>query len=147
MSDLYSKDILRLASQIPLGELAGAVDVEVQKTSRICGSRVVLKGQLSGDKISFKDIAVVVKACALGQASVGFFAPYIIGMTLAEAQSVRALLADILAGVRDAPDEDCPEYGQWAGLKVFEPARDHRGRHSSILLILDAVIEGLSPNK
>ena len=147
MSDLYSKDILRLASQIPLGELAGAVDVEVQKTSRICGSRVTLKGQLSADKLSFNEVAVVVKACALGQASVGFFAPHIKGITLAESQSLRALLADILLGTKDAPDESDPHDGQWAGLKVFEPAREHRGRHSSILLILDTVIEGLSPNK
>lgn len=144
MSDLYSKEILRLATQIPVNDLKGEPDVSIQKTSRICGSRVTLKAMLSDDKISLDRFAVEVKACALGQASVGYFAPFLKGMTKGDAMNVRALLADILAGQKDAPLPTDPDHGQWSGLKVFEPARDHKGRHSSILLLLDAVIDALN---
>ncbi len=143
MSDLYSKEILRLATQIPLDSLKGEPDVSIQKTSRICGSRVTLKAMLSEDRMSLDAFTVEVKACALGQASVGYFAPFLKGMTKNDAISVQTLLADILAGQKDAPSPTDPALGQWSGLKVFEPARDHKGRHSSILLVLDALIEAL----
>lgn len=133
MNELYNNDILRLATQIPLTERLDAPDVTVVKTSRICGSRV------TGDYI-IKDGRITaygqeVKACALGQASSSIVGKHIIGNSLEDLEPVADAVRLMLAEGAPSPS------GEWAEYAVLAPAKDHKSRHASIMLPLEAAIE------
>jgi NifU-like protein involved in Fe-S cluster formation len=132
-SALYSRDILRLAAAIPyLGRL-DRPQASVEKSSPVCGSRVVV--DVAADaKGRVVALGQEVRACALGQASAALMAAHVIGRTAAELAEARDALAGFLAGRRDDP-------GAWPGLAVFADARLFTARHASILLAFDAAAE------
>ena len=130
---LYNRDILRLAASIPhLGRLAGA-QASVEKSSPICGSRVLVDLVLSGEG-RVAALGQEVKACALGQASASLMGAQAIGRTAAELAEARDALAAYLGGRRDDP-------GDWPGLIIFADARRFTARHPSILLAFEAAAE------
>jgi len=130
---LYSRDILRLAASIPhLGRLAEA-HASVEKSSVICGSRVVVDIRIDEDGRVIA-LGQEVTACALGQASAGLMGMHVIGRASAEIAAARDALAGFLAGERTDP-------GDWPGLDVFADARRFTARHSAILLAFDAAAE------
>ncbi|MBV9883854.1 MAG: iron-sulfur cluster assembly scaffold protein [Sphingomonadaceae bacterium] len=130
---LYNRDILRLASSIPhLGRLAGA-QASVEKSSLICGSRVIV--DLTLDEAGrVAALGQEVKACALGQASASLMGAHALGRSAAELVAARDALAAYLAGTRDDP-------GDWPGLIIFADARRFTARHPSILLAFEAAAE------
>lgn len=133
MTELYNKDILRLATSIPLTERLAAPDITVVRTSRICGSRVTADFTFDGDAISAYGQGV--KACALGQASCSIFGRHILGQTRETFAPVAEAMRRMLAG--DGPPPD----GVWAELEIFLAAREHKSRHGSIMLPFDAAME------
>jgi NifU-like protein involved in Fe-S cluster formation len=132
-SALYSRDILRLAAAIPnLGRLE-APQASAEKSSPVCGSRVVVDLSVGGDgRVSA--LGQEVRACALGQASAALMGGHAVGRTGEELAAARDTLASYLAGTRDDP-------GDWPGLAVFAHARSYRARHASILLPFAAAAE------
>lgn len=130
---LYSRDILRLAASIPhLGRLEGA-QASVEKSSPVCGSRVVVDLVLDAEgRVSA--LGQEVRACALGQASAALMGAHAIGRTHADLAEAHDALADYLAGRRADP-------GGWPGLDVFGDARRFTARHPSILLAFAAAAE------
>ncbi len=76
---------------------------------------------------------MLVRACALGQASSALLAQHIVGHSPQQLADVRDVLTAWLAGEGDAPD--------WPGLTLFEPARPHSARHASIRLAFEAAAE------
>ncbi len=133
MTELYNKDILRLATSIPLTERLAAPQITVVRTSRICGSRVTADFTFDGDAIS--EYGQGVKACALGQASCSIFGRHIIGQTRKTLAPVANAMRRMLAGDGPAPE------GEWAELEIFLAAREHKSRHGSIMLPFDAAME------
>jgi NifU-like protein involved in Fe-S cluster formation len=133
MSELYNKDILRLAISIPLSARLTAPDVTVVRTSRICGSRVTADFIFASGAIS--EYGQEVKACALGQASCSIFGRHIIGQTRETMAPVVDAMRHMLAG--DGP----PPVDEWAELEIFLPAREHKSRHGSIMLPFEAALE------
>lgn len=133
MSELYNKDILRLATSIPLTERLAAPDITVVKTSRICGSRVTADFNFDGNAIS--EYGQEVKACALGQASCSIFARHIIGQNRESLAPVTEAMRRMLSGDGPAPS------GDWSELEIFLPAREHKSRHGSIMLPFEAAME------
>ena len=130
---LYNRDILRLAAAIPhLGRLEHP-EASVEKSSPVCGSRVVVEVALDVDG-RVAAFGQEVKACALGQASASLLGAHAIGRTRRELADARDSLAAFLAGERDDP-------GEWPGLSIFAEARRFRARHPSILLAFEAVAE------
>jgi NifU-like protein involved in Fe-S cluster formation len=129
---LYNSDILRLATAIPhharLADPAGSAE----KRSPICGSRVTVDVNLAPDG-SVAEVGLLVRACALGQASSSLLAANIVGRTPAELAAARDALTAWLAREGDAPD--------WPGLTVFTPALDKTARHPSIRLAFEAAAE------
>src|SRR5690242_18443355 len=108
---LYNRDILRLAASIPhLGRLAGA-QASVEKSSPVCGSRVVVDLNLDAQG-RVVELGQEVRACALGQASASLMGTNAIGRSAAELAEARDALAAFLAGRRDDP-------GDWPGLALF----------------------------
>ena len=137
MSELYNKDILRLATSIPLTERLAAPDVTVVRTSRICGSRVTADFTFNDGAIS--SYGQEVKACALGQASCSIFGRHIIGQTGESLAPIVEAMRQMLAGEGNAAKE--LGAGEWAALEIFLPAQAHKSRHGSIMLPFDAAME------
>ncbi|MEA3001368.1 MAG: hypothetical protein QOH81_156 [Sphingomonadales bacterium] len=130
---LYSRDILRLAASIPHHRRLDHAQASVEKSSPVCGSRVVVDLALDGEG-RIVALGQEVKACALGQASAALMAAHAPGRTGAELAAARDALAAYLAGTRAEP-------GGWPGLEAFAEARRFPARHASILLAFEAAAE------
>lgn len=130
---LYNTEILRLAASIPFHARIDAPMACVEKRSAVCGSRVTVDVDLD-DAGRIADIGMLVRACALGQASAALMAANARGRNAGELEVARDQLTAWLAGETAAPPE-------WPGLEIFAPALPHRARHPSIRLAFEAVAE------
>ncbi len=129
---LYNAEILRLAASIPHHERLAHAQATVEKRSPICGSRVTVDVGLGADG-RVKEVGLLVRACALGQASSSLLAAEIIGKTPEELAAARDALTAWLAREGGTPD--------WPGIDVFTPALDYTARHPSIRLAFEAAAE------
>lgn len=132
---LYNAQILRLAASIPHHERLAEPHGTSERRSPICGSRVTVDVVLD-EAGRVADIGLLVRACALGQASASLMAAHAIGRSGAELTAARDALTAYLAGTREDP-------GDWPGLDIFAPARAHSARHASIRLAFEAVTEAV----
>jgi NifU-like protein involved in Fe-S cluster formation len=130
---LYNTQILRLAAEIPFHERLPAPMASVEKRSLVCGSRVTVDLEVDGAG-RVAAVGMLVRACALGQASASLMGAQVVGRTPEEIAEARDQLAAWLDGGRDTPPE-------WPGLAIFVPALPHRGRHPSIRLAFEAAAE------
>lgn len=128
---LYNTDILRLAATIPFHDRLPDPMGSSERRSPICGSRVMVDLDLAEGRVGA--VGMLVRACALGQASASLFAAHAIGRTPAELTKARDVLTAWLAGEGAAPD--------WPGLDIFAPARAATARHPSIRLAFEAAAE------
>jgi NifU-like protein involved in Fe-S cluster formation len=129
---LYNTEILRLAANIPYAERLADAMGSSEKRSPICGSRVTVDANVD-DEGRVREIGMLVRACALGQASSALMAGGVIGKTPEELATARDALSAWLAGEGDAPD--------WPGLDIFTPALPVTARHPSIRLAFEAAAE------
>jgi len=130
---LYNKQILRLAAEIPFHERLASPAASVEKRSPVCGSRVTVDIDLDdGGRVSA--LGMLVRACALGQASASLMGAHVVGRSADEIAAARDQLTDWLAGTRETPPD-------WPGMEIFTPALEHRGRHASIRLAFEAAAE------
>lgn len=129
---LYNAEILRLAASIPHHARLAQAMATAEKRSPICGSRVTVDVGVDADG-RVDQVGLLVRACALGQASASLLATHILGKTAAELAATRDALTAWLAREGDAPD--------WPGLDVFTPALDYSARHASIRLAFEAAAE------
>lgn len=135
IDDVYNKQILELAGNIPrLGRL-DAPQGSATAHSRLCGSTVTVDLVLDGDRIV--DFAHDVKACALGTASASVLARNVIGATTGEVRAAREAVRLMLK------ENGAPPEGRFADMKYLEPVRDYKARHASTLLPYDATIAAI----
>ena len=128
---LYNQQILRLAASTPDTRLAAPM-ASVEKRSPVCGSRVTVDVDVDAEgRVSA--IGLLVRACALGQASATLMAASAIGKHPTELAAARDALTRWLAGEGPVPD--------WPGIDIFAPALPHSARHASIRLSFEAVAE------
>lgn len=129
---LYNAEILRLAASIPHHERLTSAQATAEKRSPVCGSRVTVDLSL-GDDGRVAEVGLLVRACALGQASSSLLAAGILGRTPGDLAAARDALAAWLAREGGLP--------AWPGLDVFAPALDYAARHPSIRLAFEAAAE------
>lgn len=139
IDDVYNSKILGFAGNIGRIGRLDAPDASAKAHSKLCGSTIVVDLKVEGDKIV--DYAHDVKACALGQASSAIVATNIIGATVAEMQQVRLEMQQMLK------EGGSPPEGRFADLKYLQPVKDHKARHTSTLLVFDAVVDALDQVK
>ncbi|WP_300527139.1 iron-sulfur cluster assembly scaffold protein [Maricaulis sp.] len=132
---LYSSDVLRLAADIPRLGALDAPDARVRKVARLCGSELELDLRCEDDRIA--DLALRVKACALGQAAAAVLARHALGATAAEIRAGRDGLKAMLK------DGAAPPQGRFAELAALEGARDYPARHQSVLLAFEAALDAI----
>lgn len=130
---LYNTEILRLAASIPFHARIERPQASVEKRSPVCGSRVTVDLDLD-DERRVAAVGMLVRACALGQASAALMSTHVVGRSAEELAEARDALAAWLAGDAETPPA-------WPGLEVFAPALPYRARHPSILLSFEAAAE------
>jgi NifU-like protein involved in Fe-S cluster formation len=128
---LYNTEILRLAASIPHHQRLADPMGSSEKRSPICGSRVTVDVNLADGRVS--EVGMLVRACALGQASSSLLAANILGKTPAELATARDELTTWLAGQGAAPS--------WPDLDIFIPALTVTARHPSIRLAFEAAAD------
>ncbi|WP_375393786.1 iron-sulfur cluster assembly scaffold protein [uncultured Sphingomonas sp.] len=126
---LYNAEILRLAASIPRHERLPDPMGSAERRSPICGSRVTVDVDTDADG-RIERVGLLVRACALGQASSSLLAANMIGRTPEELAAASDALTAWLAGGEDMPD--------WPGIAIFTPALSVTGRHASIRLAFEA---------
>ena len=129
---LYTTDILRLAASIPHHARLSDPHGTAEKRSPICGSRVTVDVALGADG-RVDAVGLLVRACALGQASSSLLAAEILGRTPVDLADARDALSGWLAGEGAMPG--------WPGLAALERARGYPARHASIRLAFEAAAE------
>jgi NifU-like protein involved in Fe-S cluster formation len=130
---LYNTEILRLAASIPFHARIESPMASVEKRSPVCGSRVTVDLDIGPDG-RVAEVGMLVRACALGQASAALMAANVRGRSAGELAEARDQLTAWLAG-------DTAEPPAWPGLDIFAPALPHRARHPSIRLAFEAAAE------
>ena len=133
--DLYTNNILELASTIPITTRLKHPDVSVTKRTAICGSSITLDLNVVDSKI--KEVGLDIKACALGQASACIFLTDAVGTNFDTILELRRNLKTFLETGTFLIKNPFARY------KYFKPAQKVPYRHDSVLLILDASIEAL----
>ena len=135
LSDLYNDRIIALAAQIPPARKLASPDASASAHSKLCGSTITVDLNLSGTKIV--DYGQTVRACLLGQASASIVAQHIVGTDEKELREVAARMRRMLK------ENGAPPEGRWADLAVLEPVRDVKARHTSTLLVFEAIERAL----
>lgn len=132
-ASLYNAEILRLAASIPHHARLDGAHATAERRSPICGSRVTVDVNLGADG-RVAEIGLLVRACALGQASASLLAAEVIGRSPDELAQARDALAAWLEGGEGDPPA-------WPGLAVLSPALAYTARHPSIRLAFEAAAE------
>ena len=135
LSELYNARILELAAAIPPAKRLAAPDGTAQAHSKLCGSTIVVDLKMAGGKVA--EFGQTVKACLLGQASAAIMATNIVGTEEAELRQVAAAMRRMLK------ENGAPPAGRWSDLAVLEPVRAVKARHTSTLLVFEAVERAL----
>ena len=134
--DLYSKRILALAANIAFTERLENPQSTVKKRSPMCGSMVTVDICISENKVV--DYGHEIKACALGQAAASIISKSVIGSDVDQILNAREELINMLTKDGSSPNEPFEE------LKVLQPAKDFKNRHSSIMLTFDAIADAIN---
>lgn len=129
---LYTTEILRLSTTIPHHQRLPDPMGSSEKRSPICGSRVTVDVNMDGEG-RVAELGMLVRACALGQASASLMGAEVIGKTPSEIAAARDALAAWLAGDGALPG--------WPGFELFTPALPHSARHASIRLAFEAAAD------
>jgi len=142
LNEIYNAKILELAGNIPFCQRLSDSDGSAVRHSKLCGSKVSVD-------LKFNDGVVVeygqeVKACALGQAASSIMARHIIGSTPEELCEIRDQVYAMLK------EDGAPPQGKWADIAALQPVKDFKARHTSTMLVFDAVcdvIKALKPKE
>lgn len=135
LTDLYSDRILEIAGNQPVPGRLDSPDASARRVSRVCGSTIEVDIALMDGVVT--GYGHDISACALGQTSAAIVARNIVGSTADEMRRLREEMYAMLKA------NGAPPTGKWEDLKYLEPVRDYRPRHTSTLLVFDAVVDAL----
>lgn len=136
INDVYNRQILAFAADIPRLQRLSHPDATAVAHSRLCGSKVTVDLAMKDGLVT--DFGHEVKACALGQASSSIMARHVVGSTAAELRALREEMYRMLK------ENGQPPAGKWAELEALLPVRDYKARHASTLLTFDAVVDAVN---
>jgi NifU-like protein involved in Fe-S cluster formation len=136
LDEIYNTRILELAGAMTHNARLVSPDATASAHSKLCGSEIHVDLKLQGGRVS--DYGQTVKACLLGQAAASVVAREIVGSTPKELHHVAAEMRAMLK------DNGLPPKGRWADLATLEPVRNYKARHTSTLLVFDAVEKALA---
>lgn len=132
-SALYNRDLLRLATGLAAYPPLAVPDVLVERSARVCGSRVALSLHVGGAG-EVTAAGIDARSCAIGQASAALLMQAVGHLGSAE---TAARLAQIRHWLSGGPLPDQP------GFALLAPAIPHSARHAALLLPWEAAVEAL----
>ncbi len=135
LSSLYNDRILALAAGIPPARRLADADASASAHSKLCGSTIAVDLKMRGREVA--EFGQTVKACLLGQASAAIVAQNIVGTSADELRRIAAEMRRMLK------ENGPPPGGRWADLAVLEPVRAVKARHTSTLLVFEAIERAL----
>ncbi len=135
LDEIYNTRILELAGAITHNERLAHPDASATAHSKMCGSTVSIDLNIQAGRVS--GYGQTIKACLLGQAAASVIGREIVGSTPDELRAVAAQMRAMLK------DNGPPPAGRWADLAVLEPVRHYKARHTSTLLVFEAVDKAL----
>jgi NifU-like protein involved in Fe-S cluster formation len=135
LDEIYNTRILELAGAMTHNARLVNPDATASAHSKLCGSDIEIDLKMQGGRVS--DYGQTVKACLLGQAAASIVAREIVGSAPDELHKVATQMRAMLK------DNGPPPSGRWADLSVLEPVRNYKQRHTSTLLVFDAVEKAL----
>ena len=136
LSEIYNQRILELSANIAKAERLSDADATATAHSKLCGSTVTVDLKIEGDRVAA--FGQTVKACLLGQAAASVMGRNIVGTGAQELREVGRAMRKMLK------EGGPPPSGRWADLAVLEPVKDYKARHTSTLLVFDAVEAALA---
>ncbi|MCJ8139634.1 iron-sulfur cluster assembly scaffold protein [Falsirhodobacter halotolerans] len=134
MPDLYSTELLALASALPPPIALREATGQGSCRSPTCGSRVETTVVMRDDRLVA--LSQDVRACLLGQASAAKVAQMAVGLDRGAVLALRDAVAAMLAG-SPAP----------AGFDALAPARAVPARHASVLLPFEALLAAMEKSR
>jgi len=135
IDDLYSREILRLTTDLRLIGRLSDPDGTANCTARLCGSTINVDIKIKDHKII--GFAQEVKACALGQATAALVSHHIMGATTDEIEATYIAMKARLNG------DDHAYPARFESLKIMDQVRDYPVRHASTLLCLEATTKAI----
>ena len=135
LSSLYNDRIIALAAGIQPARRLERPDASASAHSKLCGSTIAVDLKLKDREIA--EFAQTVKACLLGQASAAIVANNIVGTDTEEIRRIAGEMRRMLK------ENGPPPEGRWADLAVLEPVRAVKARHTSTLLVFEAIERAL----
>ncbi|MFN9161898.1 MAG: iron-sulfur cluster assembly scaffold protein [Alphaproteobacteria bacterium] len=137
MSDeIYAKELLRWAADVSrAGSLPGDRKTGTANNA-MCGDRVTMDFEVDPTH-EICDCRHETKACVITQAATAILAANAVGETGESLGRVRDRVAAMLKDGADAPS------GKWSVFSIFVPVRDHRSRHTCVLLPFEAAAKAL----
>ncbi|CAF26048.1 iron-sulfur cluster assembly scaffold protein [Bartonella quintana] len=133
IDNIYSDKILEYAAHLSkIGRLNNP-DATSKKHARLCGSTITVDLKIENDIVT--DFAHEVRACVLGQAAASLLAFHIIGQTTQNLKMLHETIYHMLT--EDGPPPAAP----FEAFSCLQPIKDYKARHTSTMLIFDAVID------
>lgn len=136
---LYTRDILRLASQLEYRSnfsdtLGDHVLGYAEMKSNICGS-------IASVKVAMRDGVILealidIKSCAMGQASTALLIEYMHSKDVATIKGMRSALKCRLEGHHS-------DISAFPKLEMLEAAKGYNARHPAILLPYDTLLKAM----
>jgi NifU-like protein involved in Fe-S cluster formation len=135
--DLYAKELLRWAADVshaghlPDPKRAGTAN------NAMCGDKVTLEFAVDPTH-EITACRHDSKACVLTQASAAIIAAKADGE---DARGIARAKAQVTAMLKEGA---APPSGKWAAFEIFAPVREHKSRHTCVLLPFEAAEKALA---
>ncbi len=131
LDDIYAPELLEISGNITKLERLDKPDATVSTQSKLCGSKITVDLNIKDNLIS--DFGQDIEACLLGQSAAAIVAKYIVGTSITEFHQVSEQMRKMLK------EDGAPPNGKWSELALLENVKHFRARHTSTLLVFDAV--------
>lgn len=132
MIDLFSDKLKEYSRAVREDRRLEAPDATVERTSRLCGSRITVDLALDAAE-TVTGFGYAVRACALGEAVTAILAERLVGRPASEVMDVAAAMRAMLKDDGPLPG------GAWRELEYLRLVRELKSRHGSVMLPFDAV--------
>lgn len=129
--ELYAKELLRWAADVSSAGSISGEKLTATVNNAMCGDRITLDFAVDPTHEIY-ECRHDTKACVLTQASAAILAAHAVGETGESLTRIRDKVASMLKEAADAPS------GKWGVFGIFAPVREHKSRHTCVLLPFEA---------
>lgn len=135
--DIYAKELLRWAADVSRAGHLSEPKRAATVNNAMCGDKVTVEFVVDPTH-EILDCRHETKACVLTQASASILAANASGES---ADALARLKTKVTAMLKEGAE---PPAGKWSVYGIFTPVREHKSRHTCVLLPLEAAEKALT---